>query len=110
MLNPEDGKNLGALPGKGLCLALCVLWAIGCSKAENPSTNATAAGLTPAAVMVTSIPFGELNIDEEYNASDVVALADSRFLFCDNNANDALFELNLTPEGQKKGPLIRRPL
>jgi hypothetical protein len=51
-----------------------------------------------------------LNGGDEYNASDVVALADSRFLFCDNNTNDALFELNLTPDGQMKGPLIRRPL
>src|SRR5262249_11398989 len=34
----------------------------------------------------------------------------SRFLIADNNTSDALFELSLTPDGQKKGPLIRRPL
>ncbi|HKQ75093.1 MAG TPA: hypothetical protein VJ810_15460 [Blastocatellia bacterium] len=51
-----------------------------------------------------------MNGDEAYNASGVVPLADSRFLFCDNNSNDALFELDLDPDGQKKGPLIRRPL
>jgi len=51
-----------------------------------------------------------MNGDDVYNASGVVPLADSRFLFCDNNSNDALFELDLTADGQKKGPLIRRPL
>ncbi|HZF39692.1 MAG TPA: hypothetical protein VE715_12775 [Blastocatellia bacterium] len=59
---------------------------------------------------ITPIPFGEMNGDDVYNASGVVPLADSRFLFCDNNCNDSLFELDLTEDGQKKGPLIRRPL
>jgi len=59
---------------------------------------------------INSIPFGEMNGGEVYNASDIVPLADSRFLFCDNNTDDALFELDLTPDGRKKGPLIRRPL
>jgi hypothetical protein len=40
----------------------------------------------------------------------VVSLADSRFLFCDNNVNDALIEIDLAEDGRKKGPLIRRPL
>ncbi|HKQ75769.1 MAG TPA: DUF3616 domain-containing protein [Blastocatellia bacterium] len=62
------------------------------------------------ALMIDSISFGELNDGEEYNASDIIPLADSRFLFCDNNTNDALFELDLTRDGRKKGPLIRRPL
>jgi Protein of unknown function (DUF3616) len=60
--------------------------------------------------MIDSTPFGEMNGKEEYNASGVIALADSRFLFCDNNTGDALFELKLTPDGRKKGSLIRRPL
>src|SRR4029434_3367688 len=59
---------------------------------------------------ITPIPFGEMNGDDVYNASGVVPLADSRFLFCDNNCNDALFEFDLTADGQKKGQLIRRPL
>src|SRR5262249_10893335 len=58
----------------------------------------------------TPIVFGEMNGNDVYNASGVVPLADSRFLFCDNKSNDALFELDLTADGQKKGPLIRRPL
>jgi hypothetical protein len=79
-------------------------------------TRATSAGAlsfaqSPSgAVTINSIPFGEVNGRKEYNASDIVPIADSRFLFCDNNTNDALFELDLTPEGRKKGPLIRRPL
>jgi hypothetical protein len=64
----------------------------------------------PGALTINSIPFGEVNGREEYNASDIIPIADSRFLFCDNNTNDALFELDLTPDGRKKGPLIRRPL
>jgi hypothetical protein len=59
---------------------------------------------------ITPIPFEEMNGERVYNASGVVPLADSRFLFCDNNCNDALFELDLSEDGRKKGPLIRRPL
>ena len=60
--------------------------------------------------IITSISFGEMNGDAVYNASGVVPLADARFLFCDNNINDALFELDLAADGQKRGALIRRPL
>jgi hypothetical protein len=59
---------------------------------------------------IAPIPFEEMNGERVFNASGVVPLADSRFLFCDNNCNDALFELDLTEDGKKKGPLIRRPL
>jgi hypothetical protein len=45
---------------------------------------------------------------EPYNASDIVAIGDSRFLFCDNNISDALYELRLTPEGQPAGPIVRQ--
>src|SRR5262245_14599529 len=45
-----------------------------------------------------------------YNASEVVAIADSRFLFCDNNISDALFELKLAEDGSMDEPLIRRPI
>jgi hypothetical protein len=74
------------------------------------------AGGPPAALaqsndrVVTSIPFGETNGAEVYNASGAVPLADSRFLFCDNKSGDALFELDLSPEGRMKNRLIRRPL
>ena len=52
--------------------------------------------------------FGELNGGEPYNASEVFALADSRFLFCDNNVSDALFEFQLDPDGALTGPILRR--
>jgi hypothetical protein len=64
----------------------------------------------PGVRTITPIPFEEMNGERVYNASGVIPLADSRFLFCDNNANDALFELDLTEDGRMKGPLIRRPL
>jgi hypothetical protein len=57
-----------------------------------------------------SIPFGERPGDEPYNASEVVALADSKFLFCDNNVSDALFEFRLAPGGTLARPIARRPV
>jgi hypothetical protein len=88
--------------------ALIALWA-GCSKSHTADALSLAQA-QPGALTIVPIPFGEMNGREEYNASDIVPLADSRFLFCDNNTDDALFELDLSPDGQKKGPLIRRPL
>jgi hypothetical protein len=96
----------GAFSFKALLIALCVGLAVGCSKSNTGGLSSTGS----AALTIDSIPFGETNGKGEFNASDIVPLADSRFLICDNNTNDALFELNLTPDGQKKGPLIRRPL
>src|SRR5215813_12449293 len=56
------------------------------------------------------IPFGERPGPEPYNASEVITLADSRFLFCDNNVNDALFEFRLAKDGSMSCPIIRRPI
>lgn len=55
-----------------------------------------------------AIPFGERPGDEPYNASEVVALADSRFLFCDNNVSDALFEFRLRRDGALASGIRRR--
>jgi hypothetical protein len=88
----------GAFINKALFIALFAVCAFGCSKTAEP------------ALTIDSIPFAERNGKDEFNASGIVPIADSRFLICDNNTNDALFELNLGPDGQKKGPLIRRPL
>ena len=88
----------GVFINKAALIALFAVLAAGCSKSSEP------------ALIIDSIPFAERNGKDEFNASGIVPLADSRFLICDNNTNDALFELNLTPDGQKKGPLIRRPL
>src|SRR5262245_43909271 len=54
------------------------------------------------------IPFGARPGREPYNASEVVALEDSRFLFCDNNVSDALFEFRLRRRGTLAGGIIRR--
>jgi hypothetical protein len=56
------------------------------------------------------IPFGDRPHSEPYNASEVLALDDSRFLFCDNNVSDALFEFRLARSGRMRGHIIRRPV
>jgi hypothetical protein len=101
----------GALLAWVSIIALWVGAATGCSRSDASGAGAPSLAQAPTgALMINSIAFGELNDGEVYNASDIVPLADSRFLFCDNNTDDALFELVLTPDGRKKGPLIRRPL
>jgi hypothetical protein len=71
-----------------------------------PASDAT----NPAGQIITPIPFGIMNGDDVYNASGVVPITSSRFLFCDNNSNDSLFELIISEDGKRIGPLIRRPL
>jgi hypothetical protein len=61
------------------------------------------------AASIKPISFGDRTGREPYNASEIVAVDDSRFLFCDNNVGDALFELQLSGDGQMAGPLVRRP-
>ena len=60
--------------------------------------------------IINPIPFGERPGPEPYNASELVPIADSRFLFCDNNIGNALFELRLTSSAQMSGPLIRHKI
>lgn len=59
---------------------------------------------------IRPIPFGERPGPEPYNASEIVLIDDSKFLFCDNNIGDALFELRLAADGTMACPLIRRPI
>ncbi len=59
---------------------------------------------------IKPIAFGERPGPEPYNASEIVAIGDSKFLFCDNNVSDALFELQLAADGAMACPLIRRPI
>src|SRR5262245_65530854 len=110
-------KAVGALLSGALLLAHWIGFETGRSKLNRSSLSLPGvcgsynyAQPRSKALTIDSISFGELNGREEYNASDIIPLADSRFLFCENNTNDALFELDLTPDGRKKGPLIRRPL
>jgi hypothetical protein len=57
---------------------------------------------------IRPIPFPATPWIEVFNASEVVALADSRFLFCDNNLNDSLVEMVFGSDGTLVKPLIRR--
>jgi hypothetical protein len=82
-----------------------VLLATGCAELGNADPFSQAAKVT-----VSSTLFGETIGKTEYNASGIVAIGDSRFLFCDNNRSDALFELKLTADGLKNGAIIRHPL
>lgn len=96
---------------KASILSLIVVFAFGCRHDADMKTSAhPTSGLSAKSSVVTPIPFGELNDGEAYNASGVVPLDDSRFLFCDNHVADALYELDLTSDGQMQGKLIRRPL
>src|SRR5215510_9766412 len=103
--------RLAVLSGATLTLTVVALLASGCRQNAGSQTASATRNGAPAGVrMITPIPFGELNGGEEYNASGVVPLGDSRFLFCDNHVADALYELDLTSDGQMQGSLIRRPL
>lgn len=65
----------------------------------------------PGVAVVDFVTFGERNqAGDVYNASAIVEIAPGKFIFADNNSNDALFELNLEANGAKAGPLVRRPL
>ena len=97
----------------GLCLALVLLTAgvflLGCRRSVNEAKGPETRNKT-GDTEVTPTAFSEKNKGEEYNASGIVPLGDSRFLFCDNNINDALIELTLSADGKQQGGLVRRPL
>src|SRR5215475_14373543 len=100
-----------SLWGGALMLTAYSLLTFGCNqRAGSQTVSAPTNEASTSVRRITPIPFGESNGGEDYNASGVVPLADSRFLFCDNHVADALYELDLTSDGQKQGGLIRRPL
>ena len=55
---------------------------------------------------IEPISFGERPGVRPFNASEIVAIDDSRFLFCDNNIGDTLFELRLNSKGAMRCRLI----
>ena len=57
--------------------------------------------------LLRATPFSERNGKRPHNASEVVAIGDSRFLFCDNNISDSLFEMRLNRNGSLATPLVR---
>lgn len=103
--------RLPAHRGGGVIAALAITAVVtasctggGGSKAPKPEAPTDAAGI------ISPIEFAEKNGKDVYNASGIVPLGDSRFLFVDNNTNDALLELNLTPDGRAAKPIARLPL
>jgi hypothetical protein len=61
-------------------------------------------------VAVSSTPFSSKNAGRAFNASGVVPVTRSRFVFIDNLDPTALFELNLKADGTQRGAIKRRPL
>ena len=68
------------------------------------------AGRDGRVVVVTPAELEAAGAAGEINASALVPIADSRFLIVDDLTDDAFYELTFTPEGEKSGPLVRRPL
>lgn len=63
-----------------------------------------------AADAIKPIEFVEKNGKEPYNTSGIVPIGDGHFIVVDNNTNDALLDLNLTPDGQVAKPITKLPL
>ncbi len=72
------------------------------------TTGAAAQGPEPK--MAGATAFTETNGKKPYNASGLAALDDSHFLFCDNNAHDALYEIDLASSGEMSGGIVPHPL
>src|SRR5262245_54006057 len=111
----DTNINLALRPRIFLCAVALMLVgaatiALGHHQRGAPPAPSRLDGAQSKTQTITPIPFEEMNGDRAYTASGVVPLADSRFLFCDNNSGDALFELDLAEDGRKKGRLTRRPL
>lgn len=80
------------------------------SKKKEKGKSPAAAARPVAGNAITPVPFRERNGKDVFNASGIVALGDSHFVFVDNNTNDALLELRLTPDGKQAAPIARLPL
>ena len=61
---------------------------------------------------VAPTPFAERNEQQGdvYNASGIIPIGDGRFLVVDNNTNDALLDLRISPDGAQAAPVARVPL
>ena len=61
-------------------------------------------------VSVRSTPLVNQDGGRVINASGVVPVSSSRFVFVVNNFPWALFELNLSPDGTQHGRIVGRPI
>ena len=89
-------------------IAAAVVLASSCDPGTGKKSKADKPADDPSAI--APIEFVEKNGKDVYNASGIVPLGNSRFIFVDNNTNDALLELQLTPDGQAAKPIARLPL
>ena len=96
--------------GLALLLSTTGGFLVGCGSDVKKGKSTKARNQASTDTEVTPTAFLEKNNGEEHNASGVVPLGDSRFLFCDNNLNDALIELVVSEDGRQHGPLVRRPM
>ncbi|MBK6426981.1 MAG: hypothetical protein IPF82_12525 [Blastocatellia bacterium] len=90
-------------------LTITAVMSVGCT-GDGGSKGPRGEAPTDAAGAIAPIEFAEKNGKEVFNASGIVPVGDSRFIFVDNNTNDALLELQLTPNGQAAKPITRLPL
>ena len=59
-------------------------------------------------VPIHSTPLADQNGKTTFNASGVVPVSSSQFVFIDNADPWALYELNLNPDGTQHGPTVKR--
>lgn len=111
--NPAVTPNFGLRAVLVLVLFLIVPGAVvdgSQKKSKKKPKKADAVAMSAQGSVVSSTPFRERNGKDVFNASGIVSLGDSHFVFVDNNTNDALLELRLTPDGQQAAPIKRLPL
>ncbi len=105
LVNGHRRLSLRGAPLAG-ALAMFTLVSIGCQGgggSKPPKPEAPADAIKP-------IAFVEKNGKEPYNTSGIVPIGDGHFILVDNNTNDALLDLSLTPDGQVAKPISRLPL
>ncbi|MBK6316162.1 MAG: hypothetical protein IPF53_18185 [Blastocatellia bacterium] len=104
------GIRLSVLFVLAVTLSVAIVEGAQKSKKKGKGKEPAAAAVPVQGNVVTPVPFRERNGKDVFNASGIVALGDSHFVFVDNNTNDALLELRLTPDGKQATPIARLPL
>ncbi|MBK6427642.1 MAG: FHA domain-containing protein [Blastocatellia bacterium] len=105
------GRIIAQIVGAVATIVLGLMIAGKMPSCSSNGDSGASAGPPAGVAAVDFVTFGETNpAGEPYNASAIVEIAPGKFIFADNNTNDALFELNIEANGTKAGPLVRRPL
>lgn len=82
----------------------------GCDSGGGGKKGAKSEKPIAEAGVIAPIEFVERNGKDVYNASGIVPVGDSKFIFVDNNTNHALLSLELTSDGKAAGPIGVLPL